>query len=196
MTRQRLDTYSSSHFDRGAGRLKEIAWLCCQSLLFASNLPGSGWRRGLLRLFGATVGRGVVIRNRVRIKFPWRLSVGHHVWIGENVWIDNLAPVSLGDHTCVSQGAYFCTGNHDWSRETFDLREAPIHIGSHCWIGAAACLAPGSAMADGAVLTMASRLSGTAESDGVYDGVPARRVGTRPGCEPPLPADSTLETSR
>lgn len=180
MPRQLLDRYDNQHFDRGANRLTEVAWMICQSLLFSSDLPGSGWRRALLRLFGASIGRGVVIRNRVRIKFPWRLSVGDHVWIGENVWIDNLAVVSIADHTCVSQGAYFCTGNHDWTTAQFALRVAPIRIGAHCWVGARANLAPGAVMADGAVLTMGSRLSGEADADCVYDGIPARPTGKRP----------------
>lgn len=88
----RLDAYTTGGFDRGAPRWKEALWLAISGLLVASWLPGSGWRKRLLRAFGATIGWDVAIKPGVRIKFPWRLSVGDYSWIGEDVWIDNLPP--------------------------------------------------------------------------------------------------------
>lgn len=157
----------------------EVAWLVLQSMLFASDLPGSGWRRLLLRAFGASVGEGVIFKPRVRIKFPWRLSIGAHSWIGEAVWIDNLAQVDIGAHACISQGAYLCTGNHDWASTSFDLLTQPIFIGDHTWVGAMSQLAPGSRLAHGSVLAMGSRLSGDTEIDSIYSGSPARRISAR-----------------
>ena len=68
----------------------------------------------ILRVFGAKVGKGLVIRTHVRIKQPWRLSIGDHVWIGESVWIDNLVQVAIASNVCLSQGAFLLTGNHDY----------------------------------------------------------------------------------
>lgn len=181
MTRQRLDQFDNRAFSRGRSRVTEALWLLLQALLFASDLPGSGWRIWLLRRFGATVGTGVVIKPRVRVKFPWRLSIGDFAWIGEAVWIDNLAQVEIGAHACISQGAYFCTGNHDWRRQDFALRAEPIIVEAHAWVGAMAQLAPGSILAEGAILALGSRLSGRTEPDRIYDGCPARAVGTRQG---------------
>ena len=56
-----------------------------------------------MRLFGASVGKGVIINPRVNIKYPWKLVIGSNVWIGEKVWIDNLADVTIGDNVCLSQ---------------------------------------------------------------------------------------------
>ena len=152
----RLDTYSAGDFDRGASRIIEFLWILVSAVLVETWLPGSGWRKLILRLFGAKVGVGVVIKSRVRVKFPWRLRVGEYSWIGEQVWIDNLAEVKIGAHACVSQGAYLCTGSHDWSREGFDLIVAPIDIGRNAWVGARCNVAPGTRLGEGAVLSMGS----------------------------------------
>ena len=120
-----LSAFRSS-LDRGRPWLVEAAWMCVQALLFGTWLPGSRWRVWLLRLFGSRVGRGVAIKPRVRVKFPWKLSVGDHSWIGECAWIDNLCDVAIGSNCCVSQGAYLCTGNHDWSDPAFALITKPV----------------------------------------------------------------------
>ncbi len=151
-----LDRFENKDFERGASRGVEALWMVVSSLFFASWLPGSGWRVALLRMFGAKIGTGVIIKPGVRVKFPWRLAVGDHCWIGESAWIDNLGEVRLGDHVCISQGAYLCTGSHDWSCDTFDLIVKPIQLGSHAWVGAAASLAPGTVVEDGAIVAMSS----------------------------------------
>ncbi len=160
----RLDNFSNSDFDRGASRLTEIAWTVIQGLLFSTWIPGSLWRCILLRLFGARIGLGVVIKPNVVIKFPWRLVIGDHVWIGERVWIDNLSLVRIGTHTCLSQGAYLCTGSHNWSDPNFALMTTGIDIGQGCWVGAFAKLAPGCRLKDGAVLAMNAFGCGTLEA--------------------------------
>lgn len=179
MTRQELGEFDNREFDRGRSPWIEATWLITQSLVFATMLPGSRWRCWLLRLFGATVGKGVVIKSGVRIKFPWRLEIGDHCWIGEFAWIDNLDAVSIGRDTCLSQGCYICTGSHDWQARGFSLVTRPVRIGSHAWVGAHASLAPGATLADGSILTMCSRLSGSTVEDGIYDGIPARWIKPR-----------------
>jgi putative colanic acid biosynthesis acetyltransferase WcaF len=150
----RLDLFCNTNFERGASRLKEAFWLLVSGLFVESWLPGSGWRVALLRLFGARIGEGVVIKPGVKVKFPWRLAVDKNSWIGERVWIDNLGQVTIGKHACLSQGAYLCTGSHDWTSESFDLIVAPISIADHAWICAYTTLAPGSSIGEGAVVTM------------------------------------------
>lgn len=150
----RLDRYEVNDFDRGTDRTTELFWMFMSAILVESWLPGSRWRVWLLRLFGASIGPGCVIKPRAKIKFPWRLSVGAHCWIGERVWIDNLAQVTLGDHVCLSQDVYLCAGSHDWSSESFDLIIRPINVGRHSWVCARATLAPGAVLGEGAVLGM------------------------------------------
>lgn len=176
----RLDLYRADCFSRGAPRWKEMLWLLLNGLLLSSWIPGSGWRVRLLRLFGADIGVGVVIKPGVQVKFPWRLRIGSHCWVGERAWIDNLAEVRLGDHVCVSQDVYLCTGNHDWSAETFDLRTAPIRLEDHSWVCARATLAPGTWLEPGAILGLGSIGQGRIAAWTIHAGSPARPIGARP----------------
>src|SRR3954452_11502522 len=100
----RLDLYSPNGFNRGRPAWLEAVWLLVQPFLLSSSLPGSRVRVTTLRLFGARIGRGVTIKPHVRVKFPWRLQVGDYSWIGEDVWLDNLAEIRIGQHCCLSQG--------------------------------------------------------------------------------------------
>ncbi len=132
-------------------------WYVCNRLFFRSAFfPFSGLKAGILRIFGAEVGRGVVIKPNINIKYPWRLEVGDHVWLGEGVWIDNLAEVRMGDHVCISQGAMLLTGNHDYTRPHFDLITGPITLENGVWIGAKALVGPGVVAQEHAVLCAGS----------------------------------------
>lgn len=155
-----LRKFSNEYFDRGANRLVEALWIAISGLLVSSWLPGSSWRRWLLRLFGAKIGHGVVIKPHVSIKFPWRLVVEDHVWIGERVWIDNLDHVSIGRNTCLSQGAYLCTGSHNWRDPGFGLITEPISVGSQCWICAQTRVGPGTSIGDGTVVSFGMVVAG------------------------------------
>lgn len=175
----RLDLYSAPNFNRGAPVFKEVLWIAIGSRMIRSWVPGSSWRVKILRLFGARIGNGTIWKPGVRVKFPWRLEIGDHCWIGEDVWIDNLAEVRLSSHTCVSQGAYLCTGNHNWSVPSFDLVTRDIEVKAGAWIGARAIVTPGSRLEAGAILTAGSVASGQLQASAVYSGVPAQRVRTR-----------------
>lgn len=164
----RLDRFSNPSFQRGRPRWVEALWVLVAGIAFSTWLPGSSWRCALLRLFGAKIGRGVIIKPRVRIKFPWRLAVGDFTWLGESVWIDNLAQVTIGAHCCISQGAYFCTGSHRWNKETFDLVTRPIVIEDQCWVAAMVRLAPGVIVRENTVLGMGLQAAGEYDGDSVY----------------------------
>jgi putative colanic acid biosynthesis acetyltransferase WcaF len=177
--RPRLADFAAPQFSRGRPAVIEALWLVVQWLFVTSWLPGSAHRRLLLRLFGARIGKGVVIKQGVRVKFPWRLSVGDHTWIGEDVWVDNLALVTIGADCCLSQGVYLCTGSHDWSRSSFDLITRPIVIDDGAWIAARAIVGPGVVVGLGAVLGLGSTASRDLAPWQVYLGVPARPVAER-----------------
>jgi putative colanic acid biosynthesis acetyltransferase WcaF len=149
----RLDRFENAWYSPGRSLAWQMLWFWAGlPLLRCAILPGSGFRSLLLRGFGAKVGRGVVIKPGVRVKYPWLLSIGDHSWIGEDAWIDNLALVTIGAHTCLSQGVYLCTGNHDWTSPHFDLRVGPIQIGHSAWVGAKAIVLPDVTIGDGAIL--------------------------------------------
>jgi putative colanic acid biosynthesis acetyltransferase WcaF len=132
-----------------------------------------------LRLFGAQIGRGVRLKPGVRVKFPWRLVVGDHVWMGENAWIDNLALVQLDSNVCLSQKVYLCTGNHDWSDPAFQLKIAPIHIKEGSWIAAGAMVGPGVTVERGAVLTLGGVAVRSLNAMTIYAGNPAQAIKQR-----------------
>lgn len=152
IARWRLDKYDNANFSRGRYWLTELLWLTIGDLLVRSRLPGSRLRILVLRAFGASVGRGVVIKPHVRVKFPWRLTIGDHSWIGEDTWIDNLVDVRIGEHVILSQGCYLCTGSHDWRKETFDLIVKPITIGDGAWVCAMARIALGVTVGNSSIV--------------------------------------------
>jgi putative colanic acid biosynthesis acetyltransferase WcaF len=168
MANMDLSTFNNDDFDRGASRAKELAWLVVSALFVAGPIPGSRWREAILRAFGARIETGVVFKPRVIVKFPWRLEIGANSWIGEGVWIDNLAEVRIGKNVCISQDAYLCTGNHDWTSPAFILITGGITIEDQCWVGARATLAPGTHMLTGAVLGLGAVGHGILSSWTVY----------------------------
>ncbi len=116
-----LSKYNNSHYFPGS-KLKIIVWFLVNMCFFKSNFPFPSFlKKILLEIFGAKVGKGVVFKNNINIKYPWMLSIGSHVWIGENVWIDNLCQVIIEDNVCISQGAMLLTGNRDCKISTFAL---------------------------------------------------------------------------
>jgi len=137
------------------------------------------WRVFLLRQFGARIGAGVVIRENGNISFPWRLAIGDHVWIGEDVGILSLAQVTIGSNVCISQRAYLCTGSHDFRREDFKLKVAPITVGDGSWIAAASFIAPGVEIGPGAVVSAGSVVFNNVRAGAFVRGNPAVEVEAR-----------------
>ena len=175
-----LAAYSSRGFTGGRPVFVRALWYVVSLVVFQSGwVPFYGLKRWVLRQFGAQIGRGVVIKPHVRIKFPWRCRIGDHCWIGEDVWIDNLAAVRLANDICVSQGAYLCTGSHDHRRATFDLIVKPIEVGSSAWIGAKAIVLPGVTIGPGAVVAAGSVVTRDVASGVIVGGSPCRVIGER-----------------
>ena len=174
-----LKGFANPQFSRGRSGLIEGLWLLVQAILVSSWIPGSAHRRWLLRAFGAKVGSGVVMKSGMRVKFPWRLEIGDHSWLGEDVCIDNLDKVTIASNCCISQGAYLCTGSHDWAQPTFDLITRPIDIKEGAWIAARSIIGPGVIVREGAVLGLGSVATRDLEPWTVYLGAPATPVRTR-----------------
>ncbi len=169
-----LSRPDSSNLVRGRSRLVEFLWIVFGAPILASRVMLSmRVRTGLLRLFGARIGTHMYMKPGVRVKFPWYLSVGDYCWIGEDVWIDNLAPVSIASHVCVSQGAYLCTGNHDWSAPNLKLFTRSISLERGCWVGARTLVGPGVTVREGAILTAGGVATKDLEAFGIYSGNPA-----------------------
>lgn len=125
------------------------------------------------------VGRGLVIKPNVRVKYPWRLAVGDYCWIGQGAWIDNLADVVLGSHVCVSQEVYICTGSHNYRARGFDLIARPILVGDGAWLGARSLLLGGVTVAANAVVAAGSVVTKDVPAATIVAGQPARPIGDR-----------------
>ena len=174
-----FSAYNNDWYKPG-NAVKRMLWYYVNAVFFKSSLfPVYGLKVFLLRLFGARVGKGVLIKPNVNIKYPWFLHISDHVWIGEEVWIDNLATVTIGSHVCISQGAFLLCGNHDFTKTTFDLMVAPIIIEEGVWLGAKSIVCGGSVCKSHAVLAAGSLCNGALEAYSVYQGNPAQRLKDR-----------------
>jgi putative colanic acid biosynthesis acetyltransferase WcaF len=169
-----LASYTPAGFDRGASRGKEILWVLVKWMFFQGAFPWpSPLRVFWLRLFGAAVGTGVVIRSRVNITFPWRLRIGDNVWIGEEAFILSLAPVTIESSVCISQRAFLCTGSHDYTKSSFDLKTAPITLRHGSWIAAQAFIGPGVEVGEGTTIGAGAVLMESASPRVLMRGNPA-----------------------
>jgi putative colanic acid biosynthesis acetyltransferase WcaF len=174
-----LKTYNNSWYNAGSV-FKRGAWYFTSALFFKTGLfPFYSIKIFILKLFGAKIGKGVLIKPYVNIKYPWFLEIGDHVWIGEHVWIDNLAAVKIGAHVCISQGAYLLTGNHDYKKTGFNLIVKPVAIEDGVWIGAKSVVCPGVICRTHSILSVGSILSSDMEAYGIYRGNPASKIADR-----------------
>ncbi|MFD2569444.1 WcaF family extracellular polysaccharide biosynthesis acetyltransferase [Spirosoma soli] len=168
-----LSRFNNSWYNPGP-RWKVLLWFLANPVFINSYLPiPVSIKLAILRLFGAKLGTGVMVKPALNIKYPWLLQVGNYVWIGEHVWIDNLSKVVIGDNACLSQGCMILTGNHDYRRSTFDLTTQPITIEDGVWIGAKAVVCAGVQCGSHAVLSVNSVATRSLDAYGVYQGNPA-----------------------
>lgn len=144
-----------------------------------------GWRRMLLRLFGASVESGAHPYPSARIWAPWNLTMGRDSCLGPNVDCYCVAPITLGNRATVSQYSYLCTASHDHTLQDFPLVAGPITIGAQAWIAADVFLGPGVQIGDGAVIGARSTVVKHVVPWAVMAGNPAREVGRRPPCASP-----------
>ena len=180
MNKVKLSTFTTGDFDKGASALKIILWYFVNAMFVrASWNPFIKIKILLLKAFGARIGKDVVVKNNVTIKFPWKLIIGDNVWLGEDCWIDNLDKVVIGNNVCISQGALLLTGNHDYTLSSFDYRNAPIVIEEGAWIGAKCTVAPGVKVYSHAILAVGSVATKDLEAYSIYQGNPAVKIRER-----------------
>ncbi len=174
-----LSSFNNKWYQPGS-KFKILLWYFTNVLFFQNTLiPSSGLKISLLKFFGATIGKGVVIKPGVNIKYPWMLKIGNHSWIGEKVWIDNLAEVKIGNNVCVSQGAMLLCGNHNYKKTTFDLIVKEIVLEDGVWIGAQCIVCPGVICHSHSILSVNSVANKEMEAYSIYQGNPAVKVRQR-----------------
>jgi len=175
-----LNTYKNKWFKPGKNGITRLIWYCINSIFINSYLiPFSPFKVVLLKLFGAKVGKGVNIKPKVNIKYPWKLTIGDYTWIGENVWIDNLDEVIIGKNCCLSQGAMLLCGNHNYKKTSFDLIIQEIVLKDGAWVGAQAIVCPGVYIAENAILAVGSIATSNLKENSIYQGNPATKIKDR-----------------
>ena len=179
MNKINLASFNNDWYQPGS-KVKIILWYFVNALFLKNSwCPFSAIKVFFLRLFGAKIGRNVLFKPGVSVKYPWKLKVGNNVWIGENVWIDNLDKVIIEDNVCLSQGAMLLCGNHNYKKSSFDLIIGEITLKEGVWIGAKAIVCGGVTCESHAVLSVSSVASKNLKAYTIYRGSPAKEVGKR-----------------
>lgn len=177
MIKVRLDKYVNRHGGKKIRLLWEVVWR-----LFGATTPRwalQGWRRNLLRLFGAKIGKAASIHGGARIWMPENLTIGENSWVGDHANLYCVAPIRIGRHAIVSEGSYLCTAEHDIASPKFELRTAAIEVGDNAWIGARAIVLPGRKIGEGAVVAAGSIVTKDVAPWTVVAGNPAREIRKR-----------------
>ncbi|MBD2103408.1 hormogonium polysaccharide biosynthesis acetyltransferase HpsU [Leptolyngbya sp. FACHB-261] len=174
-----LRQYDQAGFERGRSNWVILLWWLVQAVVFPLTLHNlHGPRCWLLRLFGARIGQGVAIRPTARITYPWKLTVGDHAWIGDDVVLYSLEQIQIGAHSVVSQKCYLCTGSHDIQDPTFRLLTQPIVIEPGAWVAADCFIGPGVTVGANAVVGARSS---------VFTSLPPAQVCWGSPCKPRYP---------
>jgi putative colanic acid biosynthesis acetyltransferase WcaF len=171
---QRLDEFTLPPGFRGRSAVVVQLWWLVQALLFApSPQIMFAWRRFLLRLFGAKIGRDVKIRPSATVTYPWKLTIGDHSWIGDDSTLYSLGTIDIGAHAVISHKVYLCAGSHDYSKRGFDILSPHITVGDQVWIANDVFVAPGVTIGAGAVIGARSSVFSDMPSGMVCKGSPA-----------------------
>lgn len=181
---QNLSQFESPQGVRGRSRwFVQFWWLFEKVFVRSTPQVMYGWRRFAWRLFGARIGRDVLIRPGVRVTFPWKVTLGDHCWIGDDAVLYSIDDITIGEHSVVSQEAYLCTGTHDHENVSFPLITGPIKVSAECWVGARAFVGPGVDIGRGAIIGACSVVLKAVPPAVIIVGNPGRIVGRRRAAE-------------
>lgn len=177
---QRLDTFRLPDGFRGRSAAVVQLWWIVQATLFAMSPQFMfGWRRFLLKLFGAKIGQGVLIRPSARVTYPWKVSIGNRSWIGDHAEIYSLGEIEIGADVVISQRSYLCAAAHEYSKPSFDILDKKIVIEDQAWLATDVFVAPGVTIGRGAVVGARSSVFQNMPAAMVCYGSPAKAVRPR-----------------
>lgn len=180
MKYQNIEKFTMPAGFRGRSAITVQLWWIVQSTLFACSPQFAyKWRNALLRLFGANIGKNVIIRSSVRTTYPWKLSIGDNAWVGDHVDLYTLGEITIGKNAVVSQRSYLCTGSHDHKAEAFDIYAKPIVIEDQAWVATDVFIAPGVTIGKGAVIGSRSSVYKNMPEGMICIGSPAKPVKAR-----------------
>lgn len=157
-------------------KLKAGFWWLTQNTIFPFFLFPSSLRVVTLRLFGAKIGKSVLIRNGVRIHFPWNLKIGNDCWIGEQVWIINHEMINIGSNVCISQRAIICSSGHDLRSENLAYKHEPIKIQDGAWICLQSTILAGSSIGRNSVVSAGETFKGNLPDDSIFTNKETKQI--------------------
>jgi len=165
---------------RGRVGWKVQLWWIIQAVLLKSSPQFMyGWRRFLLRRFGARIGKRALIRSSVHIQYPWKVSIGDYSWIGDNVVLYSLGEIIIGSNTVISQKTYLCAATHDYNQKTFPIYAKPVIIEKECWLATDVFVGPGVTIGEGTVVGARSSVFTSLPPRKICFGSPAKIIKDR-----------------
>ena len=177
---QNLNLYKTPKGFRGRSAITVQLWWIVQATLFGLSPQFLyGWRRFLLRSFGAKIGKKVIVRPTARITYPWKLTIGDYSWIGDDVVLYSLGEIEVGENSVISQRSYLCTGSHDYTSENFEIHAEKITIGSRCWLATDVYVAPSVSIGDLTVVGARSGVFNDLPEGKICIGSPAKPIKDR-----------------
>jgi len=180
MSFQDLSKFRLPENFRGRSAVFVQFWWLVQATFFRlSPQFAYGFRASILRLFGCSIGQNVLIRPTATITYPWKLTIGDNSWIGDNVELYCLGPISIGSNSVISQRSYICAGDHDYKASQFPIRSSSVNIGNECWIATDTFVAPGVVIGDGCVVGARSSVFTSLPHGMVCYGSPCKPIHAR-----------------
>ena len=177
---QQLNTFRLPKNFRGKNAFVVQLWWIVQGTFFRMSPQFLyGFRRFLLRLFGATIGKKVITRPTVKITYPWKVSIGDFSWIGDDVGLYSLGEIEIGNHVVISQKSYLCTGSHDFEKMEFPIYHKKIQIEDECWLATDVYVAPGVTIGKGTIVGARSSVFKNLPSNAICMGAPAKIIRER-----------------
>ena len=176
-----LRDYHQPGYDAGGSRYKMMVWWLVQGVCFPlSPHFASGLRCWLLRLFGARIGQGVLIRPTARFTYPWNVEIGDYSWVGDDVVFYSLVSIKVGSHCVISQKSYLCTGSHDMSDPRFGLMTGEIAIANGAWVATDCFIGPDVTIGENAVIGSRSSVFRSMPAGQICVGTPCQPIKPRP----------------
>ena len=167
------------NFRGRSGLIVQLWWAIDFFLFKPSPQIMYGWRRLLLRLFGAKIGKKVIIRPNVTITYPWKVSIGDYSWIGDNVELYSLGEIEIGSNVVISQKSYLCGASHDYKQEDFSIWSGKVVIEDECWLATDVYVAPNVTIGKGTVIGARSSVFNDLPNGKVCVGSPAKAIKER-----------------
>ena len=172
---QHLNTFKLPKNFRGKNAFVVQLWWLVESTFFRMSPQFMyGFRRSLLRLFGAKIGKKVIIRPSVKITYPWKVSIGDYSWVGDDVVLYSLGEIEIGKNVVISQKSYLCTGSHDYLQLDFPIFAKKITIKNECWLATDVFIAPGITIEEKTVIGSRSSVYKNMPSNKICIGNPAK----------------------